>query len=504
MNKIFLTATVAGAIVTNAFGAASLRAPQIGGTATVTTPTATTNTARAGTLRTQTLKSTSVSTPLVTTTSVATPTQSESVESRMALSKGFKNFNPQQVKDKAAAQQELDNIDARIEELQSKLDAAEANAENSLGVVDVERVITSKIESGNLVSLEQLQQIRDEIPSFNNEILNMYYKTIDGTQYSCGTWQVNLTDWEDVVSMFIRPTLCKINNLTFGRDCILDGDPINLTESVSNHSETPFYKWRFNLCRLDQTTPHIPEFQTYLVNQYYTVQSGKDLSCYTWRTTLADWNEVVSRFIIPDICTANNLTYSEDCNVINHGPMSGMGSIWKTQFTICMPYTPPVQVHWHQTSYENPTTLVEGFTISTNASDAAIDQFERVFCRNETEYWCHKYDLQGDYDYDNPQDRTLKMQRRLRGSHMVLQDSKPYGEDIWTCQTWKTNEPAEDSSTAVVAEFINELVCANKEPDECFVVHVFNHPTTLWTQTHYEVQVCFIDNPTTPPTPLVY
>ena len=124
--KKFLITTVLGIATTAAFGAASLRAPQIGGTATVTTPTAT-NTARAGTMRAQTMKTSSISAPSVTTTqSIATPISTETTDARIALLKGIKGFNPGKVKDTTAAQQELNAIDSRIEELQNKLDAAES------------------------------------------------------------------------------------------------------------------------------------------------------------------------------------------------------------------------------------------------------------------------------------------------------------------------------------------------------------------------------------------
>ena len=136
--KTLLITTVLGIATTAAFGAASLRAPQMGGTATVTTPAATTNTARAGTMRTQTMKTSSVSTPSVTTTqSIATPVSTETTDARIALLKGIKGFNPGKIKDTTAAQQELNAIDSRIEELQSKLDRAETAADQTAKLTDV-------------------------------------------------------------------------------------------------------------------------------------------------------------------------------------------------------------------------------------------------------------------------------------------------------------------------------------------------------------------------------
>ena len=135
--KTLLITTVLGIATTAAFGAASLRAPQMGGTATVTTPTAT-NTARAGTMRTQTMKTSSVSAPSVTTTqSIATPVSTETTDARLSLLKGIKGFNPGKIKDTTAAQQELNAIDSRIEELQSKLDQAETAADQTAKLTDV-------------------------------------------------------------------------------------------------------------------------------------------------------------------------------------------------------------------------------------------------------------------------------------------------------------------------------------------------------------------------------
>lgn len=124
--KKFLITTVLGIATTAAFGAASLRAPQMGGTATVTTPTAT-NTARAGTMRAQTMKTSSISNPSVTTIqSIAAPVSTETTDARIALLKGIKGFNPGKIKDTTAATNELNAINTRIEELQNKLDVAES------------------------------------------------------------------------------------------------------------------------------------------------------------------------------------------------------------------------------------------------------------------------------------------------------------------------------------------------------------------------------------------
>ena len=143
--KIFLTTTALTITTTAAFGAASLRVPQSGGaTATQATPVAP---VRAGTLRAQTLKAPSATTPATVTAPMATPISAESTESRMALSKAFKSLNPKQVKDKAAAQQDLVELTSQIEELQAKLDTAKIEQTTVLTESNIDDKIIANVES---------------------------------------------------------------------------------------------------------------------------------------------------------------------------------------------------------------------------------------------------------------------------------------------------------------------------------------------------------------------
>ena len=186
-SKTLLVTTAIITATTATFGAASLRAPQIGGTATVTTPTAT-NTARAGTMRAQTMKTSSVSTPtsVTTTQSIATPVSTETTDARIALLKGIKGFNPGKIKDTTAATNELNAIDSRIEELQSKLDQAEAAADQTAKLTDVytkeqvEAKIDEKISAiGTSISAKEtyskeevdalLNDIKKKLPTFNDK-----------------------------------------------------------------------------------------------------------------------------------------------------------------------------------------------------------------------------------------------------------------------------------------------------------------------------------------------
>ncbi|MBQ6027831.1 MAG: hypothetical protein IJL21_04760 [Alphaproteobacteria bacterium] len=147
--KTLLITTVLGSIVATAsFGAASLRAPQMGGTSTVAAPTAT-NTARAGTLRTQTMKTSSVSTPSVTTaqSSIATPVSTETTDARIALLKGIKGFNPGKVKNTTTATNELNSLNDRIEELTAQLDRAEAAQSNVITEANIDAKIDQKLSA---------------------------------------------------------------------------------------------------------------------------------------------------------------------------------------------------------------------------------------------------------------------------------------------------------------------------------------------------------------------
>ena len=143
--KKFLITTMLGIATTAAFGAASLRAPQIGGTATVATPT--TNTARAGTLRTQTTKTTSISTPasVTTTQSITTPVSTETTDARLSLLKGIKGVNPGKIKDTTAATNELNSLNDRIEELTAQLDRAEAAQSSVITEANIDAKIDQKL-----------------------------------------------------------------------------------------------------------------------------------------------------------------------------------------------------------------------------------------------------------------------------------------------------------------------------------------------------------------------
>ena len=139
-----LMAILAGAVTTTAFGAASVRAPKVG--IATSAPAAATNTARAGTLRAQTLKNTSVAAAPTTVTPIATSAARETTDARMSFLAKVKNKpNIGSIKDKAAAQQELDTISDQIEELQAKLDTAKTEQTTVLTQSNIDDKITENI-----------------------------------------------------------------------------------------------------------------------------------------------------------------------------------------------------------------------------------------------------------------------------------------------------------------------------------------------------------------------
>ena len=170
--KKFLITTIVGIATTTAFGAASLRAPQMGGTVTVATPTAT-NTARAGTMRTQTMKTSSVSTPSVTTTqSIATPVSTETTDARIALLKGIKGFNPGKIKDTTTATNELNSLNDRIEELTAQLDRAEAAQSTVLTESNLEAKIEQKLSALGTSTGTKETYSKEEVNELLSEIIN--------------------------------------------------------------------------------------------------------------------------------------------------------------------------------------------------------------------------------------------------------------------------------------------------------------------------------------------
>ncbi|MBO4583330.1 MAG: hypothetical protein J5714_04730 [Alphaproteobacteria bacterium] len=200
MKKV-LCATTLAVITTTAFGAASLRAPQLGGAATATPATAPATTARAGTMRAQTMKtsmSTSNATP-TTTASISEPIATETTDARLSFLKGIKNLNSGKVKDTTAATNELNSLNNRIEELQSKLDAAESAQATVLTESNIDAKIDEKLTALGTTSTETysktdidnlLNEIKRKLPTFDDNGDRMTWTDPNGNLINQSIWQL--------------------------------------------------------------------------------------------------------------------------------------------------------------------------------------------------------------------------------------------------------------------------------------------------------------------------
>lgn len=139
MKQMFLTIMILCFSTNTAFGAASLRIPKTSNSAQITPIQQTGTSTRAGTLRTKSVNSASLTTD--------TPQQPETNGGRLASLKSVKGLNPNKVKDTNTAQQELNAIDSRIEELRSQLDRAEAAQNTVITESNIDEKVTTNIES---------------------------------------------------------------------------------------------------------------------------------------------------------------------------------------------------------------------------------------------------------------------------------------------------------------------------------------------------------------------
>ncbi len=184
MKNILLSTITAIAIISNAFGAASVRRT----TATSSKPTvgatgAIGSTARAGSLRTT--KAISSSAPIATSTKTGSISQSTSTGTgaRMSLLSGMTTNTPNmgQIKDTIAAQQELNNISSQIQELQSQLSDAQAAQSTLITSDNVGDIVADKIQTMGTYSKTEIDEmLRAITPTVdNNGYLNM--TLTDGT-----------------------------------------------------------------------------------------------------------------------------------------------------------------------------------------------------------------------------------------------------------------------------------------------------------------------------------
>lgn len=183
-------------------------------------------------------------------------------------------------------------------------------------------------DRGNMTWTDPNGNVSFELPSFSNEILGNYSKKIDNKWYACTTYQISLANWNDVVNQFIEPAVCGANGFTYGTDCILDGEPVDI--SISNDSgQTSFYKWIFNVCKLDSNNV--------IINALPTVNDRGNIS---WTDPNGTLISVPRYHFIP------SGIYSE--------------------------------------------LLSTRYGFQTNAPDDKINEFVANFCHDQSEFWCSK------------------------------------------------------------------------------------------------------------------
>ena len=488
--KTLLITTVLGLATTTAFGAASLRASQMGGTATVTTPAATTNTARAGTMRTQTMKTSSVSTPSVTTTqSIATPVSTETTDARIALLKGIKGFNPGKIKDTAAAQQELNAIDSRIEELQSKLDQAETAADQTAKLTDVytkeqvEAKINEKISAiGTSTSAKETYsktEINKLLPYKENGLV--YLPVLPGQPGSgdIGTatptviapeWRFRNMGFEtydnNMVTIHKFVTLAPNNEITnFVNEFCHDIESGN-SYWCGKYGDTLPYN--------NDTGERMFKIRHRQRGYVYHTQIGENKWYYT--------NEPnPETYINTQICGNPNGT--TECGVIQSETQSDPHVKYNVEVAEPEYYFNYIGGDHGIAMGGNALTYLQHFATNAPLDSTAIDDFFDSYCGDREPFWCGKNSVQVVGDQ-----RWLNIKERFHG--YVLRSIEM--SSVGTYSTYWTNEDEP-------ATYINTNVCGNPNgTTNCYVVNVDDlsleypsllDPTSVDVSDRYRVTV---------------
>ena len=466
--KKFLITTVLGVATTAAFGAASLRAPQIGGTATVATPTST-NTARAGTMRTQTMKTSSASAPSVTTTqSIATPVSTETTDARIALLKGIKGFNPGKIKDTATATSELNSLNDRIEELTAQLDRAEA----AQSTVLTEDTIYTKIE-------QKLSQLG----------------TSTGTNETYSKTEIN-----NLLAALER----KLPQIDDRGNINITGTNGNLIALLPYYVSSD-YPYGGSLGQITEYTLHTPhDFGTtnwypnlaqeytngWIGNICAPYQSDPDfLACGFWTangTSTAMKDFYVARcfkgFFLAGMNHPNGIesdkyfTYENLTKEEIHEHFCGNTpnySCWISDFEIKSRGPCKLKVFYVNTSnyyfnYNGPQSIddgglgrVEVYLTNAPTDSPAIDNFISEYCGDREQFWCSKHRV----TEISAEQRLIQINERHHGYSPV---GAPTYSSLGIYTQYRTNE---DNPLT----YINNAVCGSANgTDNCYVVNVID------------------------------
>ena len=415
--KTLLVTTLLSVATTAVFGAASLRTPQLSGGATGATAS-TSTTARAGTMRAQTMKTSSISTPVsvTTTQSIATPVSTETTDARIALLKGIKGFSPNKVKDTTAAQQELNAIDSRIEELQTQLDRAEATQStvltedtidakieqklNAIGTSTGTKETYSKAEVDALLSniVKKLPQIDDRgnmtwtDPNGNLVAHSIYYiNLVNQTTHTLAsivqdqgwvyipiadifTYHTNKTD--TTIQQYVSTTVCSGETSKW---CgIFSINPINNGEAKEVKVIRLIHGGGF--------IASVPEYYGYTSSDYWTFENSP--------------TEYVRSMVCGDLpeneCNVNNnpnYTYSSDPMSQTYGiPLQKLSFVRINKLTRY--YMDLTEQNNAQDNLLDPGTDIGTWLLYyTNMSDDEIDEYlSSTICNGETSGsgWCER------------------------------------------------------------------------------------------------------------------
>ena len=475
--KTFLIATALSIATTTAFGAASVRAPQLGGGttgATASTPT----TARAGTMRAQTMKTTSVSTPasVTTTQSIATPVSTETTDARIALLKGIKGFSSNKIKETSAnAQQELNNINSQIEELQAQLDRAEATQSTVLTEANIDAKIDEKLSVLGASSGIQDTYSKTEVDNLLDDIKRKLL-TIDKRG------NINLTSATGTTSVQLLPYYLYATH----------------THALLGHSMT----YRLYTPHNFGTTNWIslaPEYTSNWINDICApYRSDPDfLACGFWGAsgpgmTMTEfyvarctsgfglfWTNHVGGVESSRYVTYENLSESQVrehfcgttptnlCWISDYEVQTSMGDctprIFYVNISDNMPPEPEYYFNYIGGDHGiamggNALTYLQYFATNAPLDSTAIDDFVDSYCGDREPFWCGKNGVSEHSGWDD----WLNIKERFHG--YVLSSIET--SDVGTYSTYSTNEDEP-------ATYINTNVCGNPNgTTSCYVVNV--------------------------------
>ena len=385
----------------NAFAAPSVRGANI----KATTPT----TARAGTLRIQQLKSTSPTNPADNSAQkVTTSNEIEDESIRIPVIKSNKSLSGGKSKDNASANQTLNQIDSRINELTEKLDAAEATQNT---------IIT---ESNIKENIESVTYTKEEIEELIAELNEKIPKVDD-------RGNLNLTDQNGNL------VLVHMGDVVIGGD-----DTIIVDGNLSTTSTHPVQN--------KVVTNALNEKQNKSTNLSFGNANGG------W-THVASGSDYIELYTNPAGSKGfrirpTMITYSLE-NMENEDQLITAGAVQEAIAAITAnpgggtqqsPYFNLINL---QTWYGG---LVQRYTYETNASQSEILDFALNFCGGTlSDKWCSLCE----------NDHGFEILKRQEGHN--VEEIAPY-YDISTRISYAVNLPDGISPQT----YVNEHLCANQ------------------------------------------